>query len=322
MSSLPVKSLKYLAGGFIDYAGMFPPASLDLPTAFQNYVSYLEGPYGWMLSRFICPVGKLNELSALLKESDKKYPQKLRLSILGKSTENSLKFINSIKEDIVEISFFRTRHENEADVDVYETPLPADTSKEPDTYRIRGMIDDVSDLFESAVNNNMRYYYEYLPTPNLPIVIKALWYHNKGSRMAGYKLRTGGTDASSFPTPEEIALAIKTCKEYDVPMKCTAGLHYPISHYDDSVKTKMCGFLNVFGAAIIEHCHNTTEEVIEAIIRDENPADFTFTENSFKWKNLLILASEVELARKELMNSFGSCSFDEPIENLKNMNLL
>lgn len=184
------------------------------------------------------------------------------------------------------------------------------------------MVNDVSGLFESSLNFNVKYFYEYAPNLNLPLVIKALWYNNKGSRLAGYKLRTGGTDALSFPTPEEIALAIKTCREYDVPMKCTAGLHHPISHYDDSIKARMTGFLNLFGAASMEHCHNTTEEVLSAILRDENADDFTFTDNAFKWKNLLIMASEVERGRKELLMSFGSCSFDEPIEYLKKMNLL
>lgn len=321
MANLLVKSLKYLAEGFIDYAGMFPPASLDLQTAFNNYIKYLEGPYSWMLSKFICPANKLSELSVILKDT-KDIKHRIHLSILGQSSENSIKFINSIKEDISCISLFNNKNSQLADIDVYEIPLPAETSKEPDTHRIRGLVNDVSSLFESTLNINIKYFYEYVPSPNLSLVIKALWYHNKGNRVAGYKLRTGGTDASSFPTQEDIAHAIKTCREYEVPMKCTAGLHHPISHYDDRVKAKMTGFLNLFGAASMEHCHNTTEEVLSAILRDENAEDFTFTENAFKWKNLLIMASEVERGRKELMISFGSCSFEEPIEYLKKMNLL
>lgn len=146
MANLLVKSLKYLAEGFIDYAGMFPPASLDLQTAFNNYIKYLEGPYSWMLSKFICPANKLSELSVILKDT-KDIKHRIHLSILGQSSENSIKFINSIKEDISCISLFNNKNSQLADIDVYEIPLPAETSKEPDTHRIRGLVNDVSSLF-------------------------------------------------------------------------------------------------------------------------------------------------------------------------------
>lgn len=40
----------------VDYAGLFPPAKLDMETAVRNYASYQEGEHSWALGRFIVPV--------------------------------------------------------------------------------------------------------------------------------------------------------------------------------------------------------------------------------------------------------------------------
>lgn len=55
------KALHALMEGLIDYAGMFPPASLDMPAAAVNYESYLDGEYGWAVGRFIVPAARLAE---------------------------------------------------------------------------------------------------------------------------------------------------------------------------------------------------------------------------------------------------------------------
>jgi len=51
-----------LFAGLIDYAGLFPPAALDMPAAVRQYVSYARGRYCWMLERFIVPVARLGEM--------------------------------------------------------------------------------------------------------------------------------------------------------------------------------------------------------------------------------------------------------------------
>jgi hypothetical protein len=49
------EALAALLHGVIDYAGLFPPASLDLTTAMRNYAAYRAGPHAWMLGRFVTP---------------------------------------------------------------------------------------------------------------------------------------------------------------------------------------------------------------------------------------------------------------------------
>jgi hypothetical protein len=46
----------------IDYAGLFPPASLDLTDTLRNYSRYRSGADSWALGRLIVPAGRLAEL--------------------------------------------------------------------------------------------------------------------------------------------------------------------------------------------------------------------------------------------------------------------
>jgi hypothetical protein len=55
-------SARALLSGLIDYAGLFPPASLSLEEAVANYAKYLKGEYGWMLGKFIVPAALAREL--------------------------------------------------------------------------------------------------------------------------------------------------------------------------------------------------------------------------------------------------------------------
>ncbi|HJZ98568.1 MAG TPA: hypothetical protein VKE70_18790 [Candidatus Solibacter sp.] len=61
---MPSESLRALLTHLIDYAGLFPPASLDLQTAMRNYAAYREGEYAWMLGRFVVPAARKGELDA------------------------------------------------------------------------------------------------------------------------------------------------------------------------------------------------------------------------------------------------------------------
>src|ERR1035438_1634039 len=45
----------------IDYAGLFPPASLGMGAAVADYDAYSRSEWNWMLGRFIVPVSRLGE---------------------------------------------------------------------------------------------------------------------------------------------------------------------------------------------------------------------------------------------------------------------
>src|SRR5262245_40129205 len=54
-------SLRDLLSGLIDYAGLFPPAALDMRAATRKYAEYRESEYRWALGRFVVPVSRLDE---------------------------------------------------------------------------------------------------------------------------------------------------------------------------------------------------------------------------------------------------------------------
>src|SRR3954453_21805469 len=51
---------------FIDYAGLFPPAGLDLQTTVANHERYARSAENWLLGRCVVPCARLPELGAAL----------------------------------------------------------------------------------------------------------------------------------------------------------------------------------------------------------------------------------------------------------------
>jgi hypothetical protein len=137
----------------------------------------------------------------------------------------------------------------------------------------------------------------------------------------GFKLRTGGVTANAFPSSEEIALVLCCAATHQVPIKFTAGLHHPVRLYHDSVQTKMHGFLNMLGAGVLALEHDWTEKQIAEMLEEEDAETFSFSDDFFGWRDWRIAADRIAIHR-ELVTSLGSCSFDEPRDDLRALKLL
>jgi hypothetical protein len=107
---------------------------------------------------------------------------------------------------------------------------------------------------------------------------------------ARVKLRCGG---AFTPSVEQVALVIASCREAGVPFKATAGLHHAVRRGDEH------GFLNVLAATA------APRGGIEAVLAEEDPA-----------------ALDVSAADRELFVGFGSCSWQEPVDDLVELGLL
>ena len=55
-------SLRALLSSSIDYAGMFPPASLDAAGAVKCWRAYQKHEQAWLLRRFVVPADRLSEV--------------------------------------------------------------------------------------------------------------------------------------------------------------------------------------------------------------------------------------------------------------------
>jgi hypothetical protein len=320
---MPVKSLQLFLSKLIDYAGLFPPANLELKYAFNNYLDYtVNNPYSWIVAKFVCPASKLAVLEKLIQDEKIELANNVSLSILGSSSVHSSEFIESISHDSDIISDFISIYSDKISADTFEVRLPDDIFSFKDDNVIYDIIKLASEKIAKVYGKPFPLFFEAQPNENLTALAKAISKYNVSGGKAGYKLRTGGVEASAFPPSGKIAFAIKACGDFGIPMKCTAGLHHPIRHYNESVKTKMHGFINVFSAGILNVCLNLPEDVMTEILEDEDAGNFHFSDNSFGWKEYRILTSRIQEAREQFMISYGSCSFDEPIDDLKNLGLL
>jgi hypothetical protein len=124
------------------------------------------------------------------------------------------------------------------------------------------------------------------------------------------KLRCGGLDPSFYPSPRLVGAYIARAAAAGVPFKATAGLHHPIRHYNEAASVTMHGFLNLLAAAAIAPA--ASPEAMEEVIGEENPA--------------VVLAHlsdpAAAAAARARFVGYGSCSFEEPIEDLHQLALL
>ena len=321
----PSKSLQALLNKIIDYAGVFPPTKLPLEKAFEIYNSFYPGEYDWMLSNFIIPANKLDGITILLKDNyqnDKVYP----FSILGSSGATEEEFLVNLKSDLQSWKQFLESNTGRVETKAFEVKLPIELIARQNSEETAMFIESVSDDISQNIEGEISLFFEGVLDEewktNIKVLAEGIQQHNDNYPNSGLKLRTGGIEKSAFPSPEQVAYTIRTCLDHQIPMKCTAGLHHPVRHFRDEVNTKMHGFLNIFCAGAIAIRHNISEHEMIKLIEEEDPSSFKFTDEKFTWDNYEIPIDDIEYSRKSLLISYGSCSFDEPLEDLQNLNLL
>ncbi len=240
-------SLRALLARLIDYAGLFPPAALDLATALANFERYASSPESWMLSRFVLPATQLDALDPL-----SKFPVTLIDDAGGDHEPFAL-------PDVVRS--IETKSERAFTCPAYrELPLS-----------------DIEDGFA--------------------------------------KIRTGGATPEATPGPHDVAEFLATCASRHLAFKATAGLHHPIR------SAAMHGFINVFTAAAFAWNRASGNSLVD-IIDETDPQAFRFTDRELSWRDQSLTTEQVEAARRDFAHSFGSCSFEEPVADLRQLGWL
>jgi hypothetical protein len=300
-------ALRALLNQAIDYAGMFPPCSLPLEPALRNQASYVRSPEAWMLNGFVLPVEQFDATRQFLSEFDTHHP--LRVAALGSKTTNADAFLDALYNAYAAIRSFSRYNTDLVAISHVEMFLPDD-------------VDSASLKEASAIVSELPVFWE-APPETAEQTIPLIAGHNSHEDLPafGYKMRTGGVTADAFPSSAQIAPALVMPNTHRLPIKFTAGLHHPIRQYRDEVKTKMHGFLNVLGAAVLAAEHQWDAEQAVMMLEDEDPRSFSFTDDFFAWRDWKIDVERLEL-RRRLVRSFGSCSFDEPRDDLRALKLL
>lgn len=119
------------------------------------------------------------------------------------------------------------------------------------------------------------------------------------------KVRCGG---ESVPAPADLGRFIRGCRERALVFKATAGLHhaYPTQAGEH-------GFLNVLAAAVF----GDEEEALAA-----PEGSFALDADSFRWGARAADPTTLRFVRGTLFHSIGSCSFFEPVDDLRARGML
>ena len=295
--------LQVLLAGIVDYAGLFPPARLDMAPTVRNYADFLDGEFAWMLGRLIVPAARLDELEeragSLLPSSRDAEPWQFA-AVVAPADDPQLE---GHLERIAAFNETHTRPEaGLAEIHVIESSAP---SAEAIERALDLMPDSIYPFFELSARADPR---------GLIAAISGC--------DAGAKVRTGGLRSDAYPRPEELAGFIAACAAADVPFKATAGLHHPLRHFSQDVETEEFGFLNVFVAAALAREGGLSESDLAAVLTDGSAASFVFGADSLLYKGTELTVEQIEETRMKFAVSFGSCSFIEPIDDLRAMSLL
>lgn len=330
------RTLRSLLTDLVDYAGLFPPASLSMDKAVEEYARVVRSPHEWMLGRFICPASRLAEFE---KHASPLMPgthatsgyrehaagrtsgaasEPWRVSVLLDPFADAQKSStdagpDAFLHDLGLVHAFNDRHEQEdqglAVIDMLEIKVRSPTQID---LCLDLMTEELFPFFEFPVSAG--------DGSDSRGFIAAL----SGSP-AGAKIRTGGVTQNAFPTSAEVASFLSWCAAAEVPFKATAGLHHPVrgshalTYEKDSQHCTMHGFLNLFTAAAMIKCGKMDAALAQQVLDEEDPANFKVSEEVLGWKGYMLEAAQVAHAREAFAHSFGSCSFEEPVEDLRKL---
>jgi hypothetical protein len=297
------EGLAALLSNLIDYAGLLPPASLDMPMTVADYASYVAGKDAWLLERLVIPVSRLEEFEAQaaahLPRAGEQEPWPISALVRAAGEED-------LPDDLDRIAAFNERHcdpqHGLALIDVVE--LKADSAR---------AIDDAIDLMP----DDLYPFFELPSAGDSRGLIAAL----VGGE-AGAKIRMGGKTAGLPLTPADVARFIATCAAADVPFKAIGGLHHPLTHAGEGGQNMEIGFLNLIIAAVLALNADPDEGDLIRVLEEGDIDAFMFDDAGLKWRDHRATVEEIEDTRLAFVASIACSSFDEPCRNLRAIGLL
>jgi len=334
-------SLRALLTGLVDYAGLFPPAKLDMASAVAAHARHRAGPHAYGLARFICPASRLNEFAAAAApqlpnleaipagagvpvavgagadapggprtlpgqpgpDASTAPPDPWTLSVL---------IDGPLDQNLAAIADFnRAHYKNHHYSAVIDTVEIKVATPEAIDYALERLPEELYPFFEVPVSGDARGFATALAGTG-----------------AGAKIRTGGVTPDLFPTVEQVCDFLFAMNASDVAFKATAGLHhpiresYPLTYEPASPRCVMHGFLNVFLAAAMLREIDTDRATTIQLLGEHAIEPFLFRDDSVTWRGLRLDTAQLADARENFCICYGSCSFDDPVNDLKRFGLL
>jgi hypothetical protein len=294
-----MSAIQTLLRNSIDYAGLFPPAGLDMATAVSNYARYRSSPAAWALGRFIVPVSRLPEFEGYQPPSD---GEPWQLGVLAG---------DHLAADLHQVALFNQRRANSGTRRAIADVIEAKAASES---HVGAMLD--------LVPAGLQAYIE-IPIQDDPSALVAA-VGRSGGRV---KVRTGGVTAEAFPTTADLIRVLVACVRAGVALKATAGLHHPLraeyrlTYAPDSACGTMFGFLNLFMAVGFLRA-GLSPTVAARVLEEGCPDAFKPDDGGISWRDHRLDLPLLRRIREDGIISFGSCSFTEPIQELESLHLI
>lgn len=315
------ESMRALLSGLFDYAGLFPPAKLGMSDATSTYARTLMQDHSFALGRFVCTVSRLEELSktgamvmpgtyatsGYTEMVDIADPWAVSAIIDGPLTQ-CLDMIDAFNEHHADMAHGRAK------IDAIEMRLT-------DPNDVDDALDEIPDDLSVAFEVPKSAIFGGDPRGYVAAV---------SGTGAAAKIRCGGVTHDLFPTTEDVARFLVACHLGDAPFKATAGLHHPVraeqrlTYEDDPPRGVMHGFLNLFVAAVLlkSRAIEADQDAVVRVLDETDACAFAFTDEALSWRDASAEVSQIARARESFALGIGSCSFAEPIDDLRELGLL
>lgn len=287
-------AIRALLAGLVDYAGLFPPAALNMPSAVRRYAEYAASDDAWILGRFVVPAAHLDAFWAE-RSTLRDQPEWHVSALVGADVEADVDRVHAFNETMA----------GDARVDTIEGK-----ANSPDVV---ARIADAASAFRTFVEIPVNGFAPFLE------VIR--------DRGLNAKIRTGGITPDVFPEPEALLAFIEHACRENVPFKATAGLHhamrgdYRLTYEDNSPKGPMFGFLNVFLTAAFVHA-GMTDGAALALLLERDLKKLFVSQKAIQWRDRAVTIHDIHTMRDCVAISFGSCSFREPVDELRTAALI
>lgn len=282
-----MSAVKALLGRILEYAGLFPPAALDMESALRNYKRYTDTDEFWLLGGFVLPASRLVEFAGAFGRvwgTERERPWTLKVVCAGETADDA-RSIEEFQQGAVFIGSLE--------------------AKAPDARAARAVLERLPAA---------RARYVEFPPEKAAEVLPVLADH--GARA---KIRMGGTGVP-VPSAEAVARFLIACAKERVAWKATAGLHAPLrAEVREAGKTEMHhGFVNLFLAGALAF-YGADEAALVKTLNEEDAAAFRAEDDVLRWQDNTLITDQIEKVRNEFAIGFGSCSFEEPVLDLKQM---
>ena len=146
-----------------------------------------------------------------------------------------------------------------------------------------------------------------------------------GDLGAKAKSCTGFGTPEVIPDARQVLRFIRRCTEHAVPFKATAGLHHPIrvehplTYEPDGPRGVMYGFLNVFLTAAFVR-HGLDDAAALDLLQERDASALHVDDDRVQWRGHAVTTDQLRVARHDIV-AFGSCSFREPVDELRALGL-